>query len=260
MEFVCFYLMYRNDGYQGSNIFNSSNKISANVYQTAANVREYLLLKDENRRLAGENAKLYNMLRSGYMAVPLGQYIRKDTLYKQQYTYMSAKAVNSSINRRSNYITMNIGRQQGIERHMAVINSDGVVGRVTDVSANYATVMSLLHKDNIINCQLKNDGTYGPLVWDGGDYRYCLLKDIPVHTKIKKGDIVETSEQSGIFPEGIMVGHVESFEQRSGEPFLTVKVKLATDFKKLNYVFVIKNKFKQERDSLENTTQMQHDK
>jgi rod shape-determining protein MreC len=252
--------MYRNDGYQGSNIFNSSNKISANVYQTAANVREYLLLKDENRRLAGENAKLYNMLRSGYMAVPLGQYIRKDTLYKQQYTYMSAKAVNSSINRRSNYITMNIGRQQGIERHMAVINSDGVVGRVTDVSANYATVMSLLHKDNIINCQLKNDGTYGPLVWDGGDYRYCLLKDIPVHTKIKKGDIVETSEQSGIFPEGIMVGHVESFEQRSGEPFLTVKVKLATDFKKLNYVFVIKNKFKQERDSLENTTQMQHDK
>lgn len=260
MEFVCFYLMYRNDGYQGSSIFNSSNKISANVYQTAASVREYLLLKDENKRLVEENARLYNMLKSGYMATPLSQYIKKDTLYKQQYTYVSAKAVNSSINRRSNYITINIGSNQGLTRHMAVVNSDGVVGRVTDVSANFATVMSLLHKDNIVNCQLKNDGTYGPLIWDGKDYQYCQLKDIPVHTKIKKGDIVETSEQSGIFPEGIKVGTVDSYEQRSGEPFLTVKVKLSTDFKKLNYLFVIKNKFKVERDSLEAATQIQYDK
>lgn len=260
MEFVCFYLMYRNNGYQGSSIFNSSNKLSANVYQTAANVREYLLLKDENKRLAEENARLYNMLKSGYMAVPLGQYTKKDTLYKQQFTYVSAKAVNSSINRRNNYITINIGSNQGIARHMAVVNSSGVVGRVTDVSANFATVMSLLHKDNIVNCQLKSDGTYGPLVWDGKDYQYCQLKDIPVHTKIKKGDIVETSEQSGIFPEGIKIGTVESYEQRSGEPFLTVKVKLVTDFKKLNYVFIIKNKFKAERDSLETASQTQSDK
>ncbi len=252
--------MYQSNSYQGSSIFNSSNKISANVYQTAADVREYLLLKDENKRLADENTKLYNLLRSGYMANPLAVYTKKDTLYKQQYTYVSAKAVNSSINRRRNYITINIGSDQGITRHMAVVNSDGVVGRVTDVSRNFSTVMSLLHKDNIVNCQLKVDGTYGPLVWDGNDYQFCLLKDIPASTKIKKGDVVETSEQSGIFPEGIKVGTVESFEQRSGEPFLTVKVRLVTDFKKLNYVFVIKNKFKVERDSLEATTQIESEK
>jgi rod shape-determining protein MreC len=260
MEFVCFYLMYRNNGYQGSSIFNSANKLSANVYGTAASVREYLLLKDENARLATENAKLYNMLKNGYMAVPLNEYMRKDTLYKQQYTYRSAKTVNSSINRRSNYITLNVGSNQGIERDMAVINSDGVVGFVKDVSSNFSSVMSLLHKDMRVNCQLKNDGTYGPLIWDGKDYQYCLLKDIPLHTKLKAGDIVETSERSGIFPEGIKVGTVESYEQISGEPFLTVKIKLVTDFKKLNYVFVIKNKFKVERDSLEAASQTQSDK
>lgn len=260
MEAFCFYLMYRNNGYQGSSIFNSANKISANVYQTAANVREYLLLKDENKRLSLENARLYNMLRTGYMAVPLNVYKRKDTLYKQQYTYVSAKTVNSSINRRSNYLTLNIGSEQGITRDMAVINSDGAVGFVKDVSKNFASVMSLLHKDMRVNCQLKDERTYGPLVWEGDDYRYCLLKDIPTHTRIKKGDVVVTSEKSGIFPEGINVGTVESFEQRSGEPFLTIKVKLVTDFKKLNYVFVIKNKFKAERDSLENASQTQSDK
>jgi rod shape-determining protein MreC len=260
MEAICVYLMYRNNGYQGSSIFNSSNKVSANVYQTAANIREYLLLKDENKRLAYENAQLYNMLKTGYMAVPLSTFVKKDTLYKQQYTYMAAKTVNSSINKRSNYLTLNVGSEQGITRDMAVINSDGAVGFVKDVSRNFCSVMSLLHKDMRVNCQLKAERTYGPLVWEGDDYQYCLLKDIPVHTRIKKGDLVVTSEKSGIFPEGISVGTVDSYEQRSGEPFLTVKVKLVTDFKKLNYVFVIKNKFKIERDSLEKASQTQSDK
>lgn len=257
---ICVYLMYLNSGYQASGLFNSANKVSANVYGTAAEVREYLLLKDENRRLATENARLYNMLRNGYMSVPLTEYTRKDTLYKQQYTYVSSKVVNTSINRRNNYITLNVGHAQGIERDMAVINSNGAVGFVKDVSENFSSVISLLHKDARVNCQLKKDGSYGLLVWEGDDYRYCILKDIPTHAKMVKGDTVITSELSGIFPEGILIGTIDSYERRNNEPFYTVKVRLKADFKKLSYVFVIKNKFKQEKDSLENVTQIQSDK
>lgn len=257
---VCVYLMYLNSSYQSSGIFNSSNRVSANVYSTAAEVREYLLLKDENKRLAEENARLYNMLRSGYMSVPLKQYTRKDTLYKQQYTYVSGKVVNTSINRRSNYITINVGKAQGIEHDMAVINSSGAVGIVKEVSENFASVMSLLHKDIRVNCQLKRDKIYGPLVWEGDDYRYCILKDIPTHARMKKGDTIITSELSGIFPEGINVGTIESYERRHNDPFYTVRVKLITDFKKLSYVFIIKNRFKREKDSLETVTQIQSDK
>jgi rod shape-determining protein MreC len=252
--------MYKNHGYQGSSLFNSSNRMAANVYQTAANVREYLFLRDENNRLAKENAALYNLLKSGYAAIPLTQYVKKDTLYKQQYSYMSAKVVNSSINKRSNYITINIGAEQGVTRYMALINSNGAVGMVKDVSGNFASVMSLLHKDVKVNCELKIDKSYGPLIWDGSDYRYCSLTDIPTHARIKKGDTVITSEKSGIFPEGISVGTVESWERRSNDPFFTVKVKLAVDFKKLNHVFIIKNKFKTEKDSLEKLSQTQSDK
>jgi rod shape-determining protein MreC len=66
------------------------------------------------------------------------------------------------------------------------------VGQVTNVSENFCSAMSLLHKDVSVNCQLKKDGSYGPLVWDGEDYRFCQLKDIPTHSKISKGDTVET--------------------------------------------------------------------
>jgi len=86
-----------------------------------------------------------------------------------------------------------------------------------------------------------------------------LLTDIPTHARIKAGDTVITSELSGIFPEGLMVGTIESYERRINESFYTVKVKLRADLKRVNHVFVIKNKFKTERDSLERETQKQID-
>lgn len=251
--------MVRSSRYQGSHVLNTSNTVVANVYQTAANTKEYFYLKKENDRLATENSVLRNFLRSNYAALPLKEFKRNDTLYKQQYTYLSCKVVNSSVNKRRNFLTLNMGSLMGIKRDMAVMSSDGIVGRVTDVSENFATVMSLLHKDNYVNCQLKRDGSYGPLVWDGGDYQHCMLTDIPTHAKIKNGDTVITSELSGIFPEGIMVGTIESFERRQNESFYTAKVKLSADLKKVNHVYIIKNQFKTERDSLEANTQKQDD-
>jgi rod shape-determining protein MreC len=259
LQIICFILMLRNRNYQGSHLFNSTNRTVANVYQTSSNVKVYFSLREENDRLAKENAMLHNYLKSGYAALPLTEYKRNDTLYRQQFTYMDAKVVNASVNRRSNYLTLNIGANQGVARDMAVVHPNGIVGIVKEVSANYASVMSVLHKDVRVNCQLKKDGSYGPLIWDGKDYRYCLLTDIPTHARMKRGDTIITSELSGIFPEGIMVGRVDTFERRQNEPFYTVKVQLNVDMKKAFHVYVVKNRFKTERDSLEQKTQIQSD-
>ncbi len=115
--------------------------------------------------------------------------------------------------------------------------------------------MSLLHKDNKISSKLKKDGSFGPLFWEGDDFRYATLTDIPTHVKILKGDTVVTSAYSTIFPEGIMIGTVESYERKPAEYFYTVKVKLSTDFKKLNYVYVISNIMKNEQEQLESRSQ-----
>lgn len=259
VQAFCVFLMVKNRGYQGSHVLNSSNAVVANVYTAASNTKEYFALKQENDRLANENAILRNLLKSNYNVIPLIEYEKRDTLYKQQYSYMSAKVVNSSVNKRRNYLTINIGKDLGIAQDMAIMSSNGIVGYITDVSNNFSSAMSILHKDARVNCQLKKDGSYGPLIWDGKDYEYCLLTDIPTHARIKKGDTVITSELSGIFPEGLHVGTVDSWEQKQNESFFTVKVKLGADLKKVNHVYVIKNKYKGERDSLENKSQKQID-
>lgn len=259
LQVICAWLMVQNNGFQGSHVLNSTNHFVANVYQTAANTKEYFSLKQENDKLALENSIIRNFLRTNYAVLPLKEFKRNDTLYKQQYSYINAKVVNSSVNKRRNFLTLNVGSEQGIAQDMAVMASDGIVGIVTNVSKNFSSVMSLLHKDVRVNCQLKKDGSYGPLIWDGSDYRYCLLTDIPTHSKIVKGDTVITSELSGIFPEGIMVGTIDSYERKRNESYYTAKVRLSADLKKANHVYVIKNKFKNERDSLEQNTQKQID-
>jgi rod shape-determining protein MreC len=246
-------------GYQGSHVLNSSNEVIGTAYKTVANTKEYFSLKRENDKLSLENTVLRNFLKSNYAALPLKEFTRNDTLYKQQYSYLSAKVVNSSVNKRRNFLTLNIGSGQGITQDMAVMSNEGIVGIVTNVSENFASVMSILHKDVRVSCQLKKDRSYGPLIWDGKDYRYCLLTDIPTHARIKAGDSVITSELSGIFPEGILVGTIADYERRQNEDFYTARVKLSSDLKKVNHVYVIKNKFKTERDSLEKISQVQID-
>lgn len=143
---------------------------------------------------------------------------------------------------------------------MAVVNSNGIVGIVKEASTSFASCMSVLHKDVRVNCELKKDGSFGSLYWDGSDYRFCNLIDIPTSSQVKKGDTVITSSLSGIFPEGIMVGTVESWERRQNEAFYTVKVRLSVDFKKINHVSVITYRYKREKDSLELKSQVQGDK
>ncbi len=261
LQAACVLLMVKNRSLQSTHIINSANAMSAKTYEMVANTKEYLSLRDENQRLSDENTRLKNIMKSSaYEFINLKDFVRNDTLYKQKYTYIAAKIINNSTNLRSNYLTLNVGRAQGIAHDMSIINTEGIVGIVKDVSENYCSALSVLHKDVKINCKLKRDGSYGPLNWEkDDDYSSATLTDIPIHAKFKVGDTVVTSALSSIFPEGIMVGTVSHFERKSGDAFFTVKINLATNFRKVNHVYVVKNFFKAEQDSLEVNSQ-KHDK
>ncbi len=261
LQVMCILLISKNKNFQGTRIINSSNTLSAETFLAVSNTKEYLSLKEENLKLAKENVGLLNIIRSrSYELIQIASLTKNDTLYKQKYIFTQANVINNSSNLRSNYLTLNIGSEQGITHDMAIINSEGIVGVIKDVSKNFSSALSLLNKDVKVNCMLKKDGSYGPLSWEkDDDYTSATLTDIPIHAKIKAGDTIVTSALSSIFPEGIHVGTVKSFERKSGDAFFTVKVNLSINFKKLNHVYVIKNLFKVEQDSLEFVSQ-KHDK
>lgn len=253
LELFCAWLIVGNNPYQGARFFNSSNGLVAALNNVSHGVREYFLLRQINSTLAGENA----YLRSKFEEMNQFRYITSgpaagDTAVASQFDFVSAKVVNNTVNRFTNFITINKGEEDGLRPGMAVISSMGVIGKVRTVSRHYSVVTSILHVDVEVSALLKRTGHFGTAQWDGQDPDYVKLKFIPRHVEPVKGDTVVTSGYNAIFPEGIMIGLIDEVHL-TDELFYDLKVKLSQDFRKLSYVEVVKNSLKEELDSLEQT-------
>lgn len=251
---ISFYLVVRNNNFQQVSVFNSTNKIVASVLEAVNYVKEYINLKENNSSLARENSRLKSLLPGTWYEKSALRTMIEDTVRLQQYTYITARVVNNSINRRSNYLTLDKGYMQGVQKDMGVISSAGVVGIVKDVSRHYCTVMSVLHKNTRISTRFQNSNYFGSLVWDGTDNREATLLEIAKHVKFSKGDTLITTVYSSIFPEGVMVGTIKEYELKPGDNFYKITVSLSTNFANLSHVYIVDNLFKNEQRDLETNT------
>lgn len=256
---LSFYLIILNNNFQQVSVFNSTNKISASILEAVNYVKEYINLKENNASLARENAKLKSQLPDASYENGILHTVVADSSRFQQYSYITARVINNSINRRNNFITLDKGSLQGVKKDMGVISSFGVVGIVKDVSLHYCTVMSLLHKNTKISTKFKNSNYFGSLVWEGTDVKEATLLEIAKHVKFQVGDTLLTTVYSSIFPEGVMVGVVKDFELRPGDNFYHINVKLSTNFANLSHVYIVDNLLKKEQWELEGNTLLKDD-
>ena len=254
MESLCIYLVVRNNNFQQASVFNSANKVAANIQSVVNSVTEYINLKTENNALARENSALRSYIPDATYLDSVQRRFQNDTVYKQQYTFMTARVINNSINRRNNYLTLNKGSKHGVVPEMGVVCSEGIVGIVKDVSENFCTVRSFLHKDVIISSRFKKNGYFGPLVWEGFDASEGSLKGIARHVNVQKGDTIITTSFSAMFPEGILIGRVSEVDKNTGDDFYSIKVKLSTQFGSLSHVYIVSNLLKGEQRQLESAT------
>lgn len=253
LEGIAMTLTVRNNTLYGTAWFKSSNALVGGIYAFNSNVTEYFRLSIVNRELAEENALLREMLSSSLYtstdscdAVPVN-----DTVYHQRYTYIPASVVRLTVNRQTNHMTIDRGSDQGVRPDMAVISEGGVVGVVRDVSENFATVLPLIHRKSSISVRLRESGYLGALRWAGKDPQLVQLHDIPVHVPLQRGMEVETSGLSAMFPEGLLIGIIEDFEENTGENFHAITVRLNTDPRTLHTVYVVNNRMREEQLELE---------
>ena len=243
-------LMSRTSYYQGSKLVAWSNAVAGGWYQGVHSVGGYFDLKGENDRLAAENAMLKAQLESSYISYTDSVFTVNDTTYMQRYSYTEARVIKNSWSQQNNFIMINKGSKHGIKVDQAVVSPDGIVGVVMSVSKNFATIMPVLHSDSRNSVKVKRTGISGSLVWDGLDYRYAQVVDVPATHQFEDNDTIITSGLANDFPEGVPVGYVVEAEPLSGSGFYKVKIRLATDFNKLDHVYVINNRFREEQEEL----------
>ena len=110
----------------------------------------------------------------------------------------------------------------------------------------------MLNTKSSISCKINRTDYFGTLKWEGGSSQYAWVKDIPRYSEFTLGDTVVTSGHSAVFPEGIPVGVVDDMADSHDGLSYRLKVRLFTDFARLNDVSVIRAKVGAEQAALEN--------
>jgi rod shape-determining protein MreC len=256
LQIISLTLVVNHNYFQRAAAVSASNALIGSMYETRNEVTQYFGLKDQNLKLSQENADLLAQLESAFLdydttsmgvddSVRLG-----DDTRRVRYTYIAAQVLDNTVSLRNNYIILNRGSRQGVEPDMGVITPGGVVGIVREVSDNFCVVMSMLHKDSRISASVKRDGTFGQLSWNFIDYTEGQMVDLPTHSKIAVGDTLYTSGLGDAFPAGIPVGVAMAVERKGGDKTYTVRVKYTTDFRKLRYVYIVRDLMRPEIEQL----------
>ncbi len=256
LEAIAFYLVVNFNENQNLIFISSANRLTGNVYQQVSSVQDYFNLTNVADSLADENARLRTQLESLGINENLGQdSVRQEDL-NQYYEYVAAKIINKSIHQHNNSFTLNRGSKNNLQAHSGVISDKGVVGIVRKVSKHFAQVMPILHREAKISAAVKTTGYFGSLVWRGRDPRFMRLEDIPKYTAVNKGDTIQTSGFSNMFPTGITIGTVDTVWSDASSNFHNIRVRLIEEMANVEYVYVINNLRKEEQEAIEaNTTE-----
>ena len=254
LEILALIFTINHHSYHTSKFINSANFITGGIYSQMNSLNEFFILKTENKLLIEENIQLKNLISKQNINSEKENYYVNDTLkYFQQYEYSEAKIINNNFTKRNNYLTINKGSEQRIEKDFGIINSTGIIGVVSNVSSNFSTVLSILNENSKINIRLKNSNHFGTLVWNGKNYTILQITDIPRQAIIKIGDSIITGGKSAIFPEGINVGVIKDFKLDNNQ-YKEINISLFNDMSALGYVQVVKNLKKSEQIKLEQET------
>jgi len=261
LQVFSIYLIVHYSRYHKAMFTATANEVTGVINEQYNKIEYYFHYKQANESLVKANEQMYNKLKGDFelpdtSSKTMVDSINVDSLEQyRKYRYFSAKVVANSVAGQNNYIVLSRGAAQDLKEGMGIIEpNSGVVGIVTNVSPNYAVVMSLLHKDSHINGKLMHRGETGTMSWDGKTPNILTLSGIPQSVKVAKGDTIITSGYSTTFPKGMLIGYVEEVIAEKSTNNYSIKLRSAANFYNLEFVYAIDNKQAKEINSLLDST------
>ncbi len=219
-------------------------EISGVVHSRLNYFSDYLKLRQTNQELMQQNAILLNQVHNP------SQLVERSIAFNNQFDFVPAHVVSNQYQFQNNYIILNRGSDDGIEADMGVVGTQGIIGIIAKTSKHYSGVISILNGQSKINVNLKGTNFNGFLEWTGTNPNLFEVLDLPINAPLKTGDTVTTSGVSNIFPKGIACGTIQNIETVSGRKTYKLIVKPLIDMTNLGAVYVVKNPYKKEFDSL----------
>jgi len=245
-------LFFNSKNFHKATFINSSSSISGWMLQKRHNISKHFSLEQAIDSLSIANAELLKSQPISFYQLQDRVFYINDTIYEQQYEYVPATVINSTVNKRNNYITINKGSILGVEKGMGVISDQGIVGFVVDVSRHYSIIKTVLSDQINISSKIKEqEEVRGQIKWNGDDSKICQMHGVTSDIIINGGETILTKGSNGVFPEGITIGKIKNDVINDGSLTLKINVELGTKFNNLYTVYLVKNILKDEQKQIE---------
>ncbi len=214
--------------YTYSPFFKFSQKIKqlSNVYE------ENKKLQKENVRLILENLRLEE---EGLE----NERLRALLDFKSQidYNVIPGEVVALEPNRRSNSVLISVGKDDGVKKHLPVINMHGLVGKVVEVYPKNSLVELLSDPNCRVAALIKRSRVHGIVKQQKGTN--LSLDNVPSGADVRQGDEIISSGLGGVFPQALRIGTVVKTEDSKTSIFKHIQVQPYADFNCLEELFVI---------------------
>ncbi|MEW5767043.1 MAG: rod shape-determining protein MreC [bacterium] len=200
-------------------------------------------LKEENIRLKAELGQLIKEKEQWQRARLENKRLRNLLGYKKRlpYSTTAARIIGYDPTNWFSTIVLNRGQQDGIKETRAVVTyqdgQEGLVGRVISTREDSSQVLLLLDQNLAVGAKVVRTQAKGLV--EGRNKRTCRMRYLPSDTDLTPGDMIVTSGEGGIFPEGIPLGKVIGFKREAQRLFLEAELQPLIDFNRLEDVLVI---------------------
>ncbi len=187
-------------------------------------------LTAENNRLRNETGEL-ERLRELYQL---------DNDY-QQYPTIAARVISRDSQKWFNMFRIDKGLKDGLVKDMNVIGGGGLIGIITEVGPNYATVRTIIDNDSNVYAMSQSSGDACLVKGDLSSYETGMIdiSNIDKNAVFANGDAVVTSDLSTKFLPGILIGYASDISMDSRHLTKSGKLIPVADFTKLHEVLVI---------------------
>ncbi|UXV33422.1 rod shape-determining protein MreC [Mammaliicoccus sciuri] len=161
-----------------------------------------------------------------------------------QFNPISATVIGRSPDQWMNTIIIDKGKKSGMKENMAVITSEGLVGRIkkaNQFSSQVELISTSVKTSKLsVDIQQDDDNIFGMINRYDEDKDLLVISDIDNKYSIKKGSKVVTNGLGDQLPKGLLVGKVEKVENDEYGLSKVAYIKTSTNIKELNHVYVAK--------------------
>ena len=209
--------------------------------QTARDLRDLRQRNEEleaqNANLLLENVRLREVGAEAALLRDLLSFAQANPSFDLQGAHVVGRVIARDPTNLQRYITLDVGREEGIALNMPVITDRGLVGRIREVGNGWSRVLLIIDRSSSVNALTQSTRASG--LAEGQVDGSLAMRSISQDDVVSVGDTVFTSGLGGNFPRQILIGQIVEVDRKDYELYQTAVVQPTVDFDHLEVVLVV---------------------